>query len=129
MDGNHRKLGLYFWLLLRLSDTSGASRKSHVPDAYLSHIQPSAFYCHSCYLLPNRRVLDAFNTLVRFIKVSSSEMEREVEDGCFDEVIIMIDSVKIVKNYPFDLALAFVLPVNQVDVWNLKIENVKDGLG
>ena len=56
-------------------------------------------------------------------------MEREVEDGCFDEVIIMIDSVKIVKNYPFDLALAFVLPVNQVDVWNLKIENVKDGLG
>ena len=97
MDCHHCQLGLDLGLLLGLSYASGASCKLHVAYANLGHIQALALDAHDGHLLPDSRVLDVFDAFVGLVEVAGGEVEAEVEDGVFDDLVVVVDLLKIVE--------------------------------
>jgi hypothetical protein len=67
LDGHHRQLRLDFGLFLGLPDAPCASCEFHVTNANLSHVKSFAFDAHDCHFLPNRRILDIFDTFVSLV--------------------------------------------------------------
>lgn len=67
LNSHHPELRLGLLLLLGLPDAPGSSCELHVTDADLRHVQPFALDAHDGHLLPDGRVLDVLDTLVRLI--------------------------------------------------------------
>lgn len=68
--------------------------------------------------------MDVLDTLVGLIEISRGEMEGKVENGVFDDLIVVIDSLKVMKSSLLDEVVLSVA-LNSIEVRNFQGEDVK----
>lgn len=126
LDGHHSQLCLNFRFLLGLTDAASPPRELHVADAYFGHIEALALDAHDSHLLPDSRVLDILDTLVGLVEIARGEMERKVEDGVLDDLIVVVDALEVVKSCSLD-QVVLLAALNRIEVRDLQGKDVECG--
>jgi hypothetical protein len=68
--------------------------------------------------------LNIFDTFVSLIKVSRSEVEGEVENRVFNNLVIVVDALEIVKSGSFDEVI-LLAALHCIEMWNFKCKYVE----
>jgi hypothetical protein len=68
--------------------------------------------------------LNIFDTFVSLIKVSRSEVEGEVENRVFNNLVIVVDALEIMKSGSFDEVI-LLAALHCIEMWHFKCKYVE----